>query len=353
VSNPRLAVVGTGWWATTAHVPSLVDYDGADLVAVCDARLDRARAVADEFGVPHAYADLDTLLAEQRPDGVMIATPHTTHHALAAASLAAGVDTFVEKPLTTLAADAWELVGLAETAGRQLVVGYTYQYTPTAEFVRQAVREEIGDLVCVAAEFASGTAGLFAGGTDPAEPARPHPMTYADPAQSGGGQGHTQVTHLMGMVMWATGREAEEVSCYMDHRGLAVDVVDVVAYRFAGGGTGTVTSTGTAVGGQPPHQRIRYYGTQGAVEQDLQAASAVLYRGDGSQAASTHPEGEPTYPTHAPARGFADLVAGRAPNRSPGRPAAATVAFLDAAYRSAASGQRERVHRESVVGDQP
>lgn len=341
--RPRLAVVGTGWWATTAHIPSLAACDGADLVAVCDARPGRAQAVADTFGVPHAYADLATLLAEQRPDGVMIATPHTTHHALARASLAAGADTFVEKPLTTQAVDAWELVRLAESAGRQLVVGYTYQYTRTAEFVRHAVREEIGELVCVAAEFASATAGLFAGGDDPAVPEQPHPMTYADPAQSGGGQGHTQVTHLMGMVLWATGREVADVFCAMDRRGLAVDVVDVMAYRFAGGGTGTVTSTGTAVGGQPPHQRIRYYGTQGAVEQDLQAASAVLFRGDGSQSASTHPEGEPTYPTHAPARGFADLVAGRGPNWSPGGPAAATVAFLDAAYRSAASGRPEPV----------
>jgi predicted dehydrogenase len=343
MSTSRLAVVGTGWWATTAHVPSLARYDGAKLVAVCDARAERARAVADEFGVPHAYSALDPLLAEHSLDGVVIATPHTTHHALAKAALCAGVDVFVEKPLATLAADAWDLVATAESAGRELAVGYTYQYTPTAEFVRHTVQEEIGELVCVAAEFASGTQGLFAGGTDPAAPEQPHPMTYADPARSGGGQGHTQVTHLMGMVVWATGREVEEVSCYMDHRGLAVDVVDVMAYRFAGGGTGTVTSTGTAVGGQPPHQRIRYYGTHGAIEQDLRAASAVVYGEDGSRVTSAPPEGDLTYPTHAPARCFADLVAGRGPNRSPGRPAAATVAFLDAAYRSAASGRPEPV----------
>lgn len=343
MSTPRVAVVGTGWWATTAHVPSLSGYDGADLVAVCDARLDRAREVADTFGVPHAYADLDTLLAEQQPNGVLIATPHTTHHALARASLAAGADTFVEKPLTTRAADAWDLVAMADSAGRQLTVGYTYQHTRSAEFVRQAVHEDIGELVCVAAEFASGTAGFFAGGVDPAAPEQPHPTTYADPALSGGGQGHTQVTHLMGMVLWATGREVADVFCAMDHRDLAVDVVDVMAFRFAGGGSGTVTSTGTAVGGQPAHQRIRYYGTQGAVEQDLRAARATLHRNDGSRVSAEPPDGEPTYPTFAPARGFADLVAGRGPNRAPGRPAAATVAFLDAAYRSAHSGRPEPV----------
>jgi predicted dehydrogenase len=345
VTIPRIAVVGTGWWATTAHVPSLAGYDAAELVAVCDARAARARAVAEEFGVPRAYSDLDALLAEEPLDGVIIATPHTTHYALAGAALAAGVHVFVEKPLTVRAVEAWDLVAAAEAAGRHLVVGYTYQYTPAAEFARRAVQEEIGEIVCVAAEFASGTAQLFAGGEDPAAPEQPHPMTYADPALSGGGQGHTQVTHLMGMVLWATGREVSEVFCHMDNRGSAVDVVDVMAFRLSGGGTGTVTSTGTAMDGQPPYQRIRYYGTHGAVEQDLQAARATLCRNDGSRVVAEPSAGELTYPSLAPARGFADLIGGRGPNRAPGRPAAATVAFLDAAYRSATSGANEFVAR--------
>ena len=342
---PRIAVVGTGWWATTAHLPSLAAYDGAALVAVCDTRPGRAREVADEFGVPRAFTDPGALLREGLADGIVVATPHTTHHALARGALDAGVHVLVEKPLTTTAADAWDLVRAAESADLHLCVGYTYQHTRTAEFVRQAVRERIGDLVCVAAEFASATFTLFQGGEDPAVPSQPHPTTYADPARSGGGQGHTQVTHLMGMVLWATGREVDEVSCYMDNRGLAVDVADVMAYRFAGGGTGTVTSTGTAVGGQPPHQRIRYYGTRGCVEQDLQAATATLYRDDGERVTCAPSAGEAAYPTDAPARRFADLLAGRGPNLSPGRPGAATVAFLDAAYRSAASGSAVRTIR--------
>ncbi|HZC25812.1 MAG TPA: hypothetical protein VE287_02240, partial [Actinopolymorphaceae bacterium] len=184
----------------------------------------------------------------------------------------------------------------------------------------------------------------FAGGDDPTDGARPHPMTYADPRQSGGGQGHTQVTHLMGMVLWVTGREAEEVFCYLDRRGLAVDVVDAMAFRFAGGGSGTVTSTGTAVDGQPPHQRIRYYGTAGCVEQDLVTAQAILHRNDGTRTTRQLGENAVTYPVEMPSRRFADLIAGTTDaDHAPGTAAAATVAFLDAAYRSAASHQPEVV----------
>ncbi len=92
---PRIAVVGTGWWSANHHVPSLASYDGADLVALCDPQRDRAEQLAAEHGVPTVVADLDELL-ELRPDGVVIATPHVTHHELAARALDAGVHVLVE-----------------------------------------------------------------------------------------------------------------------------------------------------------------------------------------------------------------------------------------------------------------
>ena len=100
---PRIGVVGTGWWSANHHVPSLAGYDGADLVALCDPQRDRAEQLAAEHGVPTVVTGLDDLLA-LRPDGVVVATPHTTHHELAARALDAGVHVLVEKPLTTSAA---------------------------------------------------------------------------------------------------------------------------------------------------------------------------------------------------------------------------------------------------------
>lgn len=347
MSAPRIGVVGTGWWATTAHLPALAEYAGADLVAVCEPRAERAKEVAERFGVAQVFGDVRDLLDADVVDGVVIATPHTTHHALARAALRAGVHVLVEKPMTTNASEAYDLVDIAAASGLHLSVGYTYHHTPAADFARTAVREEIGDLICVAAEFISGTQTLFAGGEDPLDPSRPHPSTYADPGKSGGGQGHTQVTHLMGTVTWATGREVEEVFCYMDRRGLPVDLVDVMTFRFAGGGIGTVTSSGTAVEGQPARHRVTYYGSRGRVEYDMLAAHATLHRNKGTRVECLPPTEGPAYPTFAPARSFADLLAGRGPNRAPGGAAAATVAFLDASYRSAASGKPERVPTRS------
>ncbi|WP_298457468.1 Gfo/Idh/MocA family protein [uncultured Cellulomonas sp.] len=333
--TPRIAVVGTGWWSANHHVPSLAQYDGAELVALCDPQRDRARSLADQHDVPQVVTDLDALLA-LGPDGVVIATPHVTHHELASRALDAGVHVLLEKPMTTSAATAADLVLRAERAGVHLAIGYTDQYSPTAALVRRAVREDIGDLVQVMAEFSSATEPLFAraeAGEHGDSAADQHPDTYA--ADAGGGQAHTQLTHLMGMVLWVTDREVAEVAAFTDHRGLDVDVDDVAALRFAGGGTGVVTSTGMAGDANGVRHSVRFLGTRGTVDLDMVTGIARVRRGDGTVATITPPPHEPDDRTWAPARRFADLIAGRADNPAPARPAAAAAACIESLLESA------------------
>ncbi|TDD99013.1 Gfo/Idh/MocA family protein [Jiangella asiatica] len=328
---PRIAVVGTGWWAASHHIPALARYDGAELVALCDPLPERAGELASRYGVPRVASSLAELIDDGGVDGVVVATPHATHHELARAALDAGLHVLVEKTMTTTAADAFDLVTAAEAAGLHLSVGYTYQYSATVDFAREAVRGEIGELVQVIAEFSSVTADIFAASGDSG--------TYS--ARLGGGQAHTQVTHVMGMVCWVTGREVSQVVAFTDHRGFGVDLDDVAAFRFDGGGTGVVASTG--MGRQGIRHGVRYIGTTGSVDQDLLAARVVLHRADSSRVVRVPPASQPAYPTEAPARSFADLIAGTGPNRAPARPAAATVAFLETMLTAARTGRAERV----------
>ena len=55
-------------------------------------------------------------------DGVVISSPHVLHHEHAVAALAKGCHLMVEKPLTTTAADARDLMAKADAAGKQVVV---------------------------------------------------------------------------------------------------------------------------------------------------------------------------------------------------------------------------------------
>lgn len=345
--TPRIALVGAGWWATQFHLPSIVDYEGATLTALADPDEQKLRAAAERFGVDTTFGDPDELFDADVADGVVIAVPHAYHYELAKAALEAGLHVLLEKPMVLKTAHAWDLVETAERTGRHLTIGYTYQYTRAAEKVRDLIHSgRIGELICVSGLFASMVESYFRGRPDDYESVFEFPMTgpseetYSDPEVSGGGQAITQITHAMGMVLWATGRRVEEVAAFMDNRDLKVDLVDAIAYRMDNRAVGTMAATGSTAPGQPQQQEFRYYGTDGYVLQNFLEGTVSAHFNDGTSE-EIEPLGEDEiYPAHLPSRGFADLIAGRGENRSPAEPAARVVEFLEAAYRSASEGGR-------------
>lgn len=338
----RVAVVGAGWWSSIGHLPALADCAGAEIVALCDPNTERAAAVAKRFDIDLVVNSVEALIDAKVADAVIVATPHVTHHPIVFACLTAGLHVLVEKPMTISSVDAFELVELAERNGLHLSVGYTYQHSDTAVAVRQAVQSDIGELVQVVVEFASNTANLFARAeqADESGADEPHPSTYSAP--NGGGQANTQLTHAMGMVCWATGREIRDVVAFTDDRGLTVDVDDVAAFRFVGGGTGVAATTGTVTGSQPVRHHVRYLGTRGVLDQDLLTGDVQLSNDHGFRSFTSAPDGD-SYRRFRPAQAFVEVIAGTAIEQSPARPAAATVAFLEAMLASAASGRRVEV----------
>lgn len=345
-------MVGAGWWAHAAHLPALAAHPQIEFVAVCDPDAARADAAAREFGAPAAFTDVAEMLAAVDIDCAVVATPHTTHRPVVEALLRAGVDVLVEKPMTTTAEDAWALVQLARDLNRILSVGLTYQYAATASQVREVVAGEIGELVCVNAEFSSETEGLFST-VDPLsaqldDASKPHGTTYSNPLLSGGGQGQTQLTHLLGSLLWNTGKQAEEVFAYMHNRGLTVDVVNALTFRLDGGTIGTATSTGTTPEGSPVRHRIRYHGTRAVLEHDLLKAEAWLFEAGGGIRHIENASELPAYARSAPVPAFVRLVRGEATNPAPADVAAASVSLIEAAYTSAAEHRPVEVRRGEI-----
>ena len=247
--------------------------------------------------MPHAFDDPEQLFTSGVVDGVLIAVPHVHHYPLAKAALDAGLHVMLEKPMVLEAAHAWDLVDTARSAGLHLMVGYTYQFTRAAAQVAELVGSgRIGELLHVSGLFASMVESYYRGQPEDYADVFKFPVTgpaastYADPAIAGGGQGQTQITHTMGMVLWATGRRVTEVSAFMGNRDLAVDLVDAIAYRLDNGAVGTMGSTGSLRPGQPSQQEFRYYGSDGYVLQDLLAGTVVAHFNDGSTrgARTTH-----------------------------------------------------------------
>ena len=344
VERPRIGVVGTGWWATQAHLPALTSYDGAEVTALADPDPRKLATAAERFGVGTTFEDAAELFTSGLVDGVLIAVPHVHHYPLAKAALDGGLHVMLEKPMVLESAHAWDLVDTAEARGLHLMLGYTYQFTRAAERVADLVSSRIGELLHVSGLFASMVESYYRGEPDDYQPVFQFPVTgpaastYADPAICGGGQGQTQVTHAMGMVLWATGPPG--------HRGLGVH------------GQPRSRRRSRRRHRLPPRQRRRRHdggdgkpAPQPAVATGVPVLRDRRFRPPGPprrhgrgplqrrhQRSDRTVDGRGVFPSAAPSRGFADLIAGRAENRAPARPAAHVVEFLEAAYRSAASG---------------
>ena len=203
----RIAVIGTGWWATGTHIPAILENPKAELVALCDRDPERLDLTAEHFPVAEAYTDVNELLASTTIDGVIIATNHAAHYEIACRCLEHGLHVLVEKPLTLRASEARALVEIARRQERQLLVGYPYPYQPAAKFARDRLLSgDLGEIRYVNCIFTSEVLTFLRGqGDTPWIGLHGPGAAYADPALSGGGHGHTQLTHLAGLLFFLTG----------------------------------------------------------------------------------------------------------------------------------------------------
>jgi predicted dehydrogenase len=119
----KVAIIGTGMIANAGHLPAWKNLKAdVDLVAVADVNRERAQQVAGNEGIPHAYDDWRSMLAEIKPDLVSICTPNVYHKEQTIAALQAGAHVLCEKPLATCHADAVAMFEAADQASRRLFV---------------------------------------------------------------------------------------------------------------------------------------------------------------------------------------------------------------------------------------
>jgi predicted dehydrogenase len=134
----RLAVIGYGYWG-----PNLVRNFRAQpdcrVVSICDRQPPAlARAEAQFPGIV-TTTDAEEVLAAHDIDAVAIATPVSTHYALARTALDHGKHVFVEKPLTAASAEAEDLIARAERGGRVLMVDHTFLFTGAVRKIKELV----------------------------------------------------------------------------------------------------------------------------------------------------------------------------------------------------------------------
>ena len=119
----KIAVIGAGAMGA-AHARDISGMENTHLAGVCDIDPVRAAQIAALYDVK-PYTNYLDLLEQEKPQAVVIATPHYAHTPLSIACLERGVHVLVEKPLAVHVNDAQKMIAAYEKA-RQLFPGLVF-----------------------------------------------------------------------------------------------------------------------------------------------------------------------------------------------------------------------------------
>ena len=234
----RFGLVGCGGIGNT-HANALALLDEAELVAVCDVDIGRARETAAKHGIAHAFASAEEMLDAVTLDAITVATDHKHHFAPAMAALKRGVNVIIEKPITTSLEEAYTLLETAKARGVKLGGVFQRRFFPAALRMHKAIEDGRIGRVTVAECIA-----LL--GRDRAYFARD--AWRGTWKGEGGGALMNQAIHMIDMLLWMVGAPTEVYGRWATLKhGDYIDVEDssCAVVSFDNGALATITVTTT------------------------------------------------------------------------------------------------------------
>jgi predicted dehydrogenase len=140
------AVIGLGYWGPNL-ARNIAASPRTKLVRLCDFDQERVTAVGRAYPSAALSTDVREVMEDSNVDAVAIATPVSTHHALAKEALIAGKHVLLEKPMAATTAEALDLIATASEQGLVLLVDHVFVYSPAVQTLIELCRSgSIGDI---------------------------------------------------------------------------------------------------------------------------------------------------------------------------------------------------------------
>ena len=147
MSNTTIGVVGCGYWGPNL-LRNFAENETAELRWISDLDETRLAAMGRRYPAAQTTTDYQKLLADPQLDAIAVVTPVATHFQIAKEALLAGKHVLVEKPLTSTAREAEELIELAARHRRTLMVDHTFVYTGAVRKMKEILdKDGLGDLL--------------------------------------------------------------------------------------------------------------------------------------------------------------------------------------------------------------
>lgn len=141
----RTAVVGVG--IGRLHIEGYKKHKDAELVAVADINEERAKATAEEFEIPHVYADYEKMLKELDLDAVSVCTPNKLHTPVTVAAFEAGCHVLCEKPIAMNAVDGQKMVDAGKKAGKTFMMAFNNRFRGDTQVLKSFIDNgTLGDI---------------------------------------------------------------------------------------------------------------------------------------------------------------------------------------------------------------
>jgi len=325
----HLGIIGCGGIAKR-HIDWSLARPECRFVALCDTNREAAeqkRALIKQTRAdqdPAVLTDYRELLARVDVDGVLVLLPHSLHHPVSKAALEAGKHVLVEKPMTTTAAEARDLLDTSRRTGKLLGIGYQRSYMSEYLYVRRMVLN--GDIGRV--RFMTGHveqawyAGVLKG--------KGGKTWRSDPKQAGGGQLVDTGSHTCAALLYVSDMDPVEVFAFIDNCGLEVDVDTSMAVRFAQGAQATLTVGGF---GYSCTESIRVVGDKSSARIFFRTVKEQALEVDGQVI-----DAKAAIPASNPNASFIDAILGKGAIGADARLGLRVAQLSEAAYESARKG---------------
>jgi len=134
----KIGVIGYGYWGPNI-VRNFSNVPNAEVVAVCDLNLKSLQKVCRTYPSIKVTTDASDIINSPEIDAVAVITPISHHYPLAKRALENGKHVFVEKPFTANAAQAEELVELAEKKNLRIMVDHTFLFSGAVRKIRELI----------------------------------------------------------------------------------------------------------------------------------------------------------------------------------------------------------------------
>jgi len=142
----NIGVIGYGYWGPNL-VRNFSHLDSCRVKTVADLNEKRLGLVKKLYTNTQVTRSVDDIFLDPEIDGVVIATPVSTHYEFSKAALLQGKNVLIEKPMASSRDQCLDLIDIALKKNKTLMVDHTFLYTGAVRKIKELVsNDHIGEI---------------------------------------------------------------------------------------------------------------------------------------------------------------------------------------------------------------